>query len=154
EIRDETIPEGTLLLTIKDDLCREFIVSGNRSLVQWVDEHIVSQLKPLGFDLQEPKVIQTRHGEAVSLRYRVRAGAPCVESTVKDGRRIETKPDADVGLVHSSPWRNDLSIDLCHGRKAGRACFLAHSVVRKTGSRRRSAGRVRGRLRFASVGTE
>ena len=49
-LRDEKPTPDTLLVTIKDDLCREFVVSeqpgflGTQSLQSWVDTHIVQDL--------------------------------------------------------------------------------------------------------------
>lgn len=46
-LRDERPTSNTVLLTIEDDLCREFVVSerpgflGSESLQPWVDEHVV-----------------------------------------------------------------------------------------------------------------
>ncbi len=103
KIRDEIPSPGTLLLSIKDDLCREFIISerpgnpGTQSLEVWVRDNIVEQLKESGIQLDEPLVRQTRHGPIVSFRYRQQNAAPCVHSTKKNGKVIETTPDADVG---------------------------------------------------------
>ncbi len=56
-IRDERPTPNTTLVTIKDDLCREFAVSerpgflGTQPLQSWVDTHIVQDLKGLGFEV-------------------------------------------------------------------------------------------------------
>jgi hypothetical protein len=91
-----------MLVTIKDDLCREFIVSerpgslGAQSLQSWVDEHIVQDLKRLGFEVQS-RALTTRNGTAIALRYRALAAAPCTRTIEKDGKQIVIKLDADVG---------------------------------------------------------
>jgi len=101
-IRDERPTPNTTLVTIKDDLCREFVVSerpgflGAQSLQSWVDEHIVQDLKGLGFEVQS-KPLTTRNGTAISLRYRAPATAPCAQTTEVDGKQVVTKLDADVG---------------------------------------------------------
>lgn len=102
KIRDEIPTSGTLLLSISDDLCREFIVSerpgnpGTQPLESWVKENIVEQLKESGIKLEEPAVRQMSQGSAISFRYRQQNAAPCVQTTKKDGKVIELKPDADV----------------------------------------------------------
>ena len=101
-IRDEVPSPGTLLLSIRDDLCREFIVSerpgnpGTLSLESWVNENIVRQLRASGINVEELKTRKTRHGTAVSFRYRQPNAAPCVQTAVKEGKRIQSTPDADV----------------------------------------------------------
>jgi len=103
KMRDEVPSEGTLLLTLSDDLCREFIVSerpgilGDRTIEAWVDQNIVEPLKASGVKVSESKALKTRLGPVVTLRYPVTAGAPCVQTTVKQGKKVETKPDAEVG---------------------------------------------------------
>ena len=100
-IRDEVPSPGVLRLSISDDLCREFIVSerpgnlGTQSIGQWVEENIVQDLKPLGFEIKTT-TRQTPQGSVVALRYRVPGGAPCSPAT-KAGSTPQTKPDADVG---------------------------------------------------------
>ncbi|MDH3445029.1 MAG: hypothetical protein OEN50_13970 [Deltaproteobacteria bacterium] len=109
EINDDMPSQSTLRLTVKDDLCREFIVSqrpgylGTQSLAQWVDEHIVEPLNSEGFKLEKPKTIETRQGTVISLRYKVPGGAPCVSGSVKEGKPVETRFDADVGwyILHN-----------------------------------------------------
>lgn len=101
-IRAETLTPDTELVTIADDLCREFIVSqrpgflGGQSLESWVDTHIVADLKRLNFAVQS-KPLMTRNGPAISLRYRAPAAAPCSRTTEVDGKKVATKLDADVG---------------------------------------------------------
>lgn len=99
---DERPTPDSMVVTIKDDLCREFVVSerpgflGAQSLQSWVDEHIVQDLKRLGFEVQS-KALTTRSGTAIVLRYRALAAAPCTRTIEKDGKQIVTKLDADVG---------------------------------------------------------
>lgn len=99
---DERPTPDTTLVTIKDDLCREFLVSerpgilGAQSLQSWVDEHIVQDLKRLGFEVKS-KALTTRNGTAIALRYWALAAAPCARTIEKDGKQIVTKLDADVG---------------------------------------------------------
>jgi hypothetical protein len=101
-IRAETATPNTVLVTIADDLCREFIVSqhpgflGGQSLESWVDAHIVAELKRLNFAVQS-KPLMTRNGLAISLRYRAPAAAPCRRTVDVDGKKVVTKLDADVG---------------------------------------------------------
>ncbi|MDZ4341505.1 MAG: hypothetical protein U1E51_03600 [Candidatus Binatia bacterium] len=101
-IRDERPTPSTTLVTIKDDLCREFVVSerpgflGTQSLQSWVATHIVQDLKGLGFEVQS-KPLTTGNGTAISLRYRAPATAPCTQTTDVDGKQVVTKLDADVG---------------------------------------------------------
>jgi len=101
-IRDERPTPNTTLVTIKDDLCREFVVSerpgflGTESLQSWVDAHIVEDLKRLGFDVQS-KPLTTRNCTAIALRYRAPAAVPCSQTTETDGKPVVTKLDADVG---------------------------------------------------------
>jgi hypothetical protein len=99
---DDRPTPDSMVVTIKDDLCREFVVSerpgflGAQSLQSWVDEHIVQDLKRLGFEVQR-KALTTRNGTAIVLRYRALAAAPCTRTIEKDGKQIVTKLDADVG---------------------------------------------------------
>jgi hypothetical protein len=99
---DDRPTPDSMVVTIKDDLCREFVVSerpgflGAQSLQSWVDEHIVQDLKRLGFEVQR-KALTTRSGTAIVLRYRALAAAPCTRTIEKDGKQIVTKLDADVG---------------------------------------------------------
>jgi hypothetical protein len=99
---DETSAGGAVLVTIADDLCREFIVSqrpgflGTQALESWVKAHIVEDLKRLGFEVQS-KPLMTRNGSAISLRYRAPAAAPCSRSVNVDGKKVVAKLDADVG---------------------------------------------------------
>ena len=73
-LRDERPRPNTILVTIQDDLCREFIVSerpgflGAQSLQSWVDANIVEDIKRLGFKV-ESKALMTpqRHGHRVAL---------------------------------------------------------------------------------------
>jgi hypothetical protein len=101
-IREEVPSPNTMLLSITDDLCREFIVSerpgflGADSLESWVNTHIVRELKSLGFDVQSQPV-STRYGPAISLRYRAPTAAPCTQEILTEGKRVETKRDADIG---------------------------------------------------------
>jgi hypothetical protein len=103
EISDEMVSRNTMRLTIKDNLCREFIVSqrpgflGTKSLAEWVEQQIVNPLKSEGFKIEPPKPVQLHLGSAISLRYKVTGGAPCVVTSVKNDKRVESKPDADVG---------------------------------------------------------
>lgn len=101
-IKDEVPTYGTLLLTIADDLCREFVISqrpgylGTRSLESWVDEHIVQDLKRSNLAVQS-KTVTTHNGPAVVLRYRAPAAAPCSRATAVAGEKVGKKLDADVG---------------------------------------------------------
>ena len=101
-IRAETATPNTVLVTIADDLCREFIVSqhpgflGGQSLESWVDAHIAADLKRFGFEVQS-KPLMTRNGLAISLRYRAPAASPCSRTVEVDGKKVVTKLDADVG---------------------------------------------------------
>lgn len=102
KFREESPTPNTVLFSITDELCREFIVSerpgllDGQSLESWVDLHIVKELKSLGFDVRT-KTLTTRHGPAVSLRYRARGAAPCMQATDAKGKSVGTKRDADVG---------------------------------------------------------
>lgn len=101
-IRDEVPSADTLLLSIKDDLCREFIVSerpgnpGTLSLESWVNENILDELKASGMNVEDLKTHKTKYGTAVSFRYRQPNAAPCARTVVKAGKTIQLKPDADV----------------------------------------------------------
>jgi hypothetical protein len=101
-IRAEAATPDTVLVTIADDLCREFIVShrpgflGDQTLESWVDTHIVADLKRLHFAVQS-KPVMTRNGLAISLRYRAPAAAPCSRTAEVEGKKVVTKLDADVG---------------------------------------------------------
>jgi hypothetical protein len=101
-LRDERPTPNTLLVTIKDDLCREFVVSerpgslGTQSLESWVDAHIVADLKRLKFAVRS-KPLMTSNGPAISLRYQAPAAAPCSRTTEVEGKKVATKLDADVG---------------------------------------------------------
>jgi len=101
-LRDESPTPNTILVTIKDKLCREFVVSerpgflGTQSLESWVDSHIIDDLKRLGLEV-ERKSLTTRNGTAIALRYRAPAAAPCSRTTEEDGKRVARKLDADVG---------------------------------------------------------
>jgi hypothetical protein len=101
-LRDETSAGGAVLVTIADDLCREFTISqrpgflGTQSFESWVEAHIVEDLKRLKLDVQS-KTRVTKNGLAVSLRYRAPAAAPCDKTVDADGKKVVTKLDADVG---------------------------------------------------------
>jgi hypothetical protein len=101
-LRDERPAPDTMLVTMKDDLCREFVVSeqpgflGTQSLQSWVDTHIVQDLKRLGFEVRS-KILTTRNGTAISLRYRAPTAAPCSRTAEVDGKKVATKLDGDVG---------------------------------------------------------
>jgi hypothetical protein len=101
-VSDETSEAQTLLLTISDDLCRKFTVSqrpgflGAQSLEDWVDTHIVDDLKRLKFEVRS-RSQTTRNGLAIALRYRAPAAAPCSQTAEVNGKKIVKKRDADVG---------------------------------------------------------
>jgi hypothetical protein len=101
-LRDETSAGGAVLVTIADDLCREFIISQRpgflrtQSLESWVKAHIVEDLKRLNFEVQS-KPLMTKNGLAISLRYRAPAAAPCSRPADVDGKKVVTTLDADVG---------------------------------------------------------
>jgi hypothetical protein len=101
-LRDETPGSDTVLVTIADDLCRQFIVSqrpgylGTQSLESWVDEHIVNDLKRLGFDVRSQPLL-TGNGPAIALRYRAPATGPCSHLVEVAGKEVTRKRDADVG---------------------------------------------------------
>ena len=101
-IRDEIASDNILIVTIADDLCREFIVSqsavvlGAQSLESWVNVHIIEVLKWLNLLVQNKSLI-TRNGPAISLRYRAPAAAPCSRSEKVDGKEVAIKRNADVG---------------------------------------------------------
>lgn len=101
-LRDEQPTPDTILVTIEDDLCREFVVSerpgflGKESLQSWVDVLIVEDLKRLGFDVRS-KPLTTRNGTVIELRYRAPAAAPCSQTMEADGKPVVAKLDADVG---------------------------------------------------------
>lgn len=100
---DEVPSPGTLILTLSDDLCREFIVSerpgilGGQSIETWVKQNIIQPLQATGIQSPKPTSLKTRLGSVVMLRYQVPNAAPCVQTRVKDGKKTESKPDADVG---------------------------------------------------------
>jgi hypothetical protein len=100
-LRDETFGPDTVLVTIADDLCRQFIVSqrpgylGTQSLESWVDEHIVNDLKRLGFNVRS-QLMMTPSGPAIALRYGAPAAAPCSHLVKMDGKEVARKRDADV----------------------------------------------------------
>lgn len=102
KIRDEVPSPGTLLLSITDDLCREFLVSerpgnpGKLSLESWVDENIIEPLKKSGIDVKGRKVLNTQRGPAVTFWYRQPNAAPCVQTSETKGKRVQSNPDADV----------------------------------------------------------
>ena len=101
-IHDEVPSSDTLLLSIKDDLCREFIVSqrpgnpGTQSVESWVSENIVQPLKAAGINVEEVKTRKTQHDATVSFRYREPKAAPCERTATKDGKSWQLKPDAEV----------------------------------------------------------
>lgn len=100
-LRDERTTPNTILVTIADNLCREFIVSerpgflGAQSLQTWVDENIVEDLSRLGFKIQS-QVLTTPNGPAIALRYQAPAAAPCGRPATADGKPDAAKLDADV----------------------------------------------------------
>ena len=100
-LRDESPTPNTTLVSIKDKLCREFVVSerpgflGTQSLESWVASHIVDDLKQLGLKV-ESKVLSTRNGKAIALRYRAPAAAPCSETTEVDRKQVARQRDAEV----------------------------------------------------------
>lgn len=104
KIHDQSPADGGLLVSFTDDLCREFVVSeyagalGHQSLQDWVDQNIVEKLRPLGITVREIKTVQTRYGTAVSFRYMQPGAAPCGVIQIKEGKRVDTKLDAEVGM--------------------------------------------------------
>ncbi len=103
KISDEVPSPETLLLTLSDDLCREFIVSerpgilGDQKIESWTDQNIVQPLQTTGLKIPAAKTLKTRLGSVVVLRYLAPDAAPCGQITVKDGKKVESKLDADVG---------------------------------------------------------
>jgi hypothetical protein len=101
-LREEISTADTLLVTIADDLCREFIVSqrpgylGAQSLESWVEAHIVQDLRRSNLTVQT-QALNTRNGPAIMLRYRAPAAAPCSRTTDVQGKKVVAKLDADVG---------------------------------------------------------
>ena len=100
--RDQTFGPDTVLVTIADNLCRQFIVSqrpgylGAQPLDSWVNEHIVNDLKGMGFEVRRQPLL-TVNGPAIALRYHAPAAAPCGHVVNVDGKEISRKRDADVG---------------------------------------------------------
>jgi hypothetical protein len=103
KISDEVPSPETLLLTLSDDLCREFIVSerpgilGDQKIESWTDQNIVQPLQATGLKIPAAKTLKTRLGSVVALRYQAPHAAPCGQIKVKDGKKVESKLDADVG---------------------------------------------------------
>jgi hypothetical protein len=101
-IRADIIEPGTLIVTIADDLCREFSVrrfSGSlaeQSLESWVEAHIRTDLNSLNVPV-DMKRVTTRNGPAISVRYRVPAGFAC-RRPASGGKQNTTQLDADVGV--------------------------------------------------------
>ena len=101
-LRDERPTANTILVTLADDLCRQFFISerpgflGIESLQSWVDAHIVEDLKPLGLKVAS-RELRTGNGTAIALRYRAPSAAPCSQKTEANGKSIVTKLDADLG---------------------------------------------------------
>jgi len=101
-IVDEVPTRYTVLVTITDALCREFVVSqrpgylGTESLESWVNTHIVTDLQRSDLAVKT-QTLKTRNGPAIKLRYRAQAAAPCSRTATKDGKPVATKLDADVG---------------------------------------------------------
>jgi hypothetical protein len=99
-LRDEKPTPNSILVTIKDDLCREFLVSeqsgylGTESLQSWVDAHVVKDLTRLGFEVRS-QALTTRNGTAIALRYRAPAAVPC--NVAANRESVASKFDADVG---------------------------------------------------------
>lgn len=100
--RDERPTPNSLLVTIEDELCRQYLVSerpgflGTESLQQWVDAHIIVDLERLGMVNVQRKAIMTSNGHAVALSYRAPGGAPCNQTTKAEGKPAVTQRDADV----------------------------------------------------------
>ena len=101
-LHDESPTPNTTIVTMRDHLCREFVVSerpgflGTQSLESWVDTHIIQDLKRLGLEVQSKSLV-TLNGVAIALRYRAPGAAPCSRTVEKDGKRVASKLDADVG---------------------------------------------------------
>lgn len=135
-LRDERPAPNTLLVTIKDELCREFVVSerlgflGTQSLESWVDAHIVQDLKRLGFEVRS-KTLTTRNGPAISLRYRAPAAAPCSRTTEVEGKKVATKLDADVGwyIYHRDGMFYRLIYVIGRGPEAPRVWYVNREPV-------------------------
>lgn len=135
-VSDETSEGQTLLLTISDDLCRKFTVSqrpgflGSQSLEEWVDTHIVDDLKRLNLKVRS-QPLTTRNGSAIALRYRAPAAAPCSQAAEVDGKKIESKRDADVGwhIYHRNGVFYRLIYIVGIGPGAPEAWFVAREPV-------------------------
>jgi hypothetical protein len=135
-VSDEVSKDQTLLVTISDELCREFTVSqrpgflGTQSLEEWVDAYIVDDLKRLKFEVRS-RSLTTPNGLAIALRYRAPAAAPCSQAAEVDGKKIETKRDADVGwyIYHRDGAFYRLIYVVGIGPGAPEAWFVAREPV-------------------------
>jgi hypothetical protein len=93
-------------VSFRDDLCREFIAIegpgelGDRSLDAWVDSTFISQLTQINGVVLERKAVQTKYGPADFLRYRHPGGGVCLKLTISDGKQVNEKPDAEVGVYN------------------------------------------------------
>lgn len=100
-VRDQVRPDGTLLVTFWDDLCREFAVARSTApetadLESWVRRQVDRELAATGARVERLETVSTAAGPAVFVRYRLPGGSPCSLLRNDDGRETEVTPDADV----------------------------------------------------------
>ena len=98
QITDEIPDTNVQMLSVSDDLCREFIITErpgelpNDSLRAWVDTLVIPKLRAIGAEVRETRVVGTREGPAVYVRYHHPRAASCT-------RPNDTlKADADVAV--------------------------------------------------------
>ena len=102
-IRAESTAPDSLVVTIADDLCREFIVSQDpgslegQSLESWVETNIVARLKQLNLPART-KSAQTRNAPAIAVFYRAPGAAPCGRAGETGAKTVATRLDAEIGL--------------------------------------------------------
>ncbi|PYT99388.1 MAG: hypothetical protein DMG34_20565 [Acidobacteria bacterium] len=96
EITDDAPEVDVWLVSFSDALCREFVVTeragqlAGDSLDAWVDHQVVPKLQAIKVEIRDRRLIHTKQGTAVFLRYLHPQAAPCP-------RPDTVKPDAEVG---------------------------------------------------------
>ena len=102
-IQAERTGPGGLVVTIADDLCRDFSVSENpgsldgQSLESWVELHLPPNVKARKIAV-EMKPVTSRNGPALFVHYRIPGGFPCTRRAALRNTQVPIQLDADTGL--------------------------------------------------------
>ena len=105
KIQDGPAPHDGFMVLFADDQCRGYFASEHRpdpqdssSIEDYVDRNFAGNIIPPGGTLLERTTVQLRYGPAVMLRYRAPGGDPCVTVEISNGKRVDQRHDAEVGM--------------------------------------------------------